>query len=80
MNAYMGMGELDCADVDEYIDRAVVLAHTPALLEKCRRKVAAGMRERFDTCQFVKSLELAYLKAWESYVSGIENSDIRRIC
>jgi|GEM_PF-3743179 len=76
MNMCLGLGELDCADVDEYVEKAVMLANTPEKMNDCREKVAVGVHKRFNIRKFVASLELAYTKAWHSYLSGAAFPDI----
>lgn len=64
INRFLGMDELVCRDADAYVERAVRLARSPALLAEQRQRLRqqAADRHLFDPRRAAASIEAAVLK------------------
>jgi predicted O-linked N-acetylglucosamine transferase (SPINDLY family) len=67
-----GMGELICANLQEYIDRAVALGQSPGELKALKQRLLAGRSASllFDTPRLVRDLEKLYRSMWADFQSG----------
>ena len=70
--AAAGMPELVMPDFDAYQARAVEFAENPDLLRKIRERLWRSRAEcsLFDSDQYRRNLENAYLAMWANHVSG----------
>jgi len=70
--AGLSLPELVTQDLDDYAERALALAHAPALLAELRAKLAhqRSTRPVFDTDLYRQHLECAYLSACERQRHG----------
>jgi predicted O-linked N-acetylglucosamine transferase (SPINDLY family) len=68
----VGMEELLCSSLDEYVARAIQLGCDAAHLRELRLKLAERRANcvLFDTGLLVSSLEQLYAQAWRDYASG----------
>ena len=68
----LGMPDLITYTLEEYEALAVRLAHDPNGLKAIKYKIAQNQLKMplFDTSRFVRSLELAYKKMWDIFLSG----------
>ena len=64
--------ELICNSLEEYLEKAVMLAGDDATLTAVRDKIAAGRQTSplFDTLKFCRHLEAAYQGMWEIALAG----------
>lgn len=64
INRFLGMDELVCRDVDDYVDSAVRLARSPALLSACRQRLHRQAMDRglFDPRRVAAAIEAAVLQ------------------
>lgn len=67
-----GMPDLVCADLDEYVARAVAIASVPGRASELRQRLQAGRNTcaLFDVPLLVRSLEALYDGMWEDFRSG----------
>ena len=67
-----GLEELICNSLEEYLEKAVMLAGDDATLTAVRDKIAAGRQTSplFDTLKFCRHLEAAYQGMWEIALAG----------
>lgn len=67
-----GMEETICANLAEYVERAIALGNDPARLREMRQRLAARRDScvLFDTPLLVSSLEKLYERAWVDYAQG----------
>jgi predicted O-linked N-acetylglucosamine transferase (SPINDLY family) len=79
INVRLGMADLDCADPEQYVAKAVELATNPTELAavKDRLTVARSTHRFFNTQAFVRSLEEALQIAWGRYEANQPPADIR---
>jgi predicted O-linked N-acetylglucosamine transferase (SPINDLY family) len=68
----VGLPELVAASADEYERMAVEYASNPARLHAVRERLARNRLTTplFDTESFVRHLETAYLRMWETFKVG----------
>ncbi len=71
--------ELVCADLQEYVERAVYYAGHQADLQSVRDRIRERMADSsvFNTPRFVRNLESAYRRAWEMHIEKEDPSVIR---
>jgi predicted O-linked N-acetylglucosamine transferase (SPINDLY family) len=67
-----GIGDMICASIQEYEDRAVFLAGNRAALAGIGERLSMNRLTQplFDTPRFVRYLETADLEMWRRHVSG----------
>lgn len=67
-----GLDEMVCSTAEEYVERAVELAHDRAKLTAIKTKLAQGRDTcpLFDTPQLVQNLEALYRKMWSDFKRG----------
>jgi predicted O-linked N-acetylglucosamine transferase (SPINDLY family) len=67
-----GLGEMICANPEEYVSRAVDLVRNPAKYAMVKAKLAAGRDTclLFDTARLVSNLEALYSSMWSEFESG----------
>ena len=67
-----GIGELVCADREDYVRRAVEIGNHPELASALREKLLANRATSllFDTPRLVRDLEEIYRDMWELYEGG----------
>jgi predicted O-linked N-acetylglucosamine transferase (SPINDLY family) len=67
-----GVGELTCANLAEYVERAVALGGKPHELEALKERLLANRSASllFDTPRLVRDLESLYLSMWSDYQNG----------
>jgi predicted O-linked N-acetylglucosamine transferase (SPINDLY family) len=67
-----GMEELICADIDEYVARAVALGRDPGAIQVLKDRLAANRDTctLFDTPALVRHLEALYAGMWDDYAAG----------
>ncbi|MDP6621972.1 MAG: tetratricopeptide repeat protein [Alphaproteobacteria bacterium] len=67
-----GLEELICNSLEEYLEKAVMLAGDEAALTAVRDKIAAGRQisPLFDTLKFCRHLEAAYQGMWKIALAG----------
>jgi predicted O-linked N-acetylglucosamine transferase (SPINDLY family) len=68
----LGLPELVTRSLAEYEALGLRLAHTPAELAALREKLSRNRATAplFDTPRYVRNLEKAYQKMWDSYTAG----------
>ena len=68
----IGLDELITESAEEFEVLAVKLATDPKAIKKLRTKLAKNRQKKplFDTDQFRKNVEAAYIKMWELWLSG----------
>jgi len=78
INASLGMDDLDCAEPEKYIAKAVELATQPSVLAATRDRLRIALQTKrfFDTRAFVPPLEEALLIAWDRHKAGMPTADI----
>ncbi len=67
-----GIGELICANLQDYVERAIALGGRPDELKALRQKLLAarGSSMLFDTPLLVRELEGLYQTMWDEYRRG----------
>jgi len=67
-----GIGELICANAEEYVSRAIALGRNPSECAMFKAKLAAGRDTclLFDTPRLVSNLEALYSAMWSDFESG----------
>lgn len=79
LNTSLGMADLDCANREEYVTRAVELASNPSALAAVRERLACAISARgfFDTRKFALTLDEALQTIWDRHAAGLSPEDIR---
>lgn len=76
----VGLGDMVCASISEYEDRAASLAGNANALSNIRNRLTENIKIKplFNQSRFVRHLENAYFSIWERYSSGAapENIDL----
>lgn len=72
LSGAMGMPELVCRDLDDYVERAIGLATDPSARGALHEKM---LRQRqstalFDTDRFTRNLERGIAAAWDNHLAG----------
>jgi predicted O-linked N-acetylglucosamine transferase (SPINDLY family) len=69
----VGFPELVTSSLDEYLQRAVELASSPARLAEIRQRLARNRETAplFDTKRFCRNIEAAYTTMWERQQQGL---------
>lgn len=78
INASLGMGDLDCATPERYIEKAAELATNPTRSAEIKQ-ILKGARKTsplFDTKGFVNTLEEALHIIWERHSANLPRADI----
>ncbi|MEA3353319.1 MAG: tetratricopeptide repeat protein [Campylobacterota bacterium] len=68
----VGMDELICEDIEQYINKAVDLANNTDKLKKIKAKIEINKNAKtlFNTTQYVRDLEKAYTIMYKRFYSG----------
>jgi predicted O-linked N-acetylglucosamine transferase (SPINDLY family) len=77
-----GIGEMECATPESYVERAVEFANDPAKLARIKAKLIAGRDSclLFDTPKLVRHLEDAYRQMWSAFLRGsVPAPDLRNL-
>ena len=69
----VGLPELVCHDVDDYLRQARRLATDPAALALLRQRLidARATAPLFDSARFTRALEALYRRMWQRWVAGL---------
>ena len=72
------MGEMVVADLQEYEEKAVQLATSPALLKKLKKKLAQKRKTAplFDSDLWIRNFELSLDEVWRRYAVNEDAGDI----
>jgi predicted O-linked N-acetylglucosamine transferase (SPINDLY family) len=77
-----GIGEMECATPDAYVERAVEFGNDRSKLEPIKKKLVAGRDSclLFDTPKLVRHLEDAYRQMWTALLRGaVPVPDLRNL-
>jgi hypothetical protein len=77
-----GIGEMECATADAYVERAVEFGNDRSKLEPITKKLVAGRDTclLFDTPKLVRHLEDAYRQMWSALLRGaVPVPDLRNL-
>ncbi len=72
LNHAVGLDRLTCKNIEAYIQMCVYLGRNPDKITPMKEhlKKAWMSNSFFDTSQFVRKLESAYLSMWQAYIAG----------
>lgn len=75
LNVSLGLGQLDCSTPDEYVEKAISLAVSPAEYAAAKRHLGTT-NDLFDTRSFTRHLEAAFQVAWDRHLKSQPPKDI----
>jgi protein O-GlcNAc transferase len=77
LSSSVGMPELICESIDEYIQKAIDLGNNPELLRSLKAKLAHAVIDAplFKPQLFISHLERGFKQIWRSYVNELNHVD-----
>jgi protein O-GlcNAc transferase len=79
INTRLGMSDLDCAEAQQYVKKAVELATTPTSLIEVKNRLGAAKHtsELFNIRNFTTILEKGLQSAWDRHTAGLPTAEIK---